>query len=112
MKKNFVFVYITASTKKEAKEIAKILISEKLAACCNIFKVDSFFWWKNKILSTKEFGMFVKTKNFLIEKIIKRVKKIHSYSLPCIVSFGIQKGNKGFLNWVEKTIEKPFKINH
>jgi periplasmic divalent cation tolerance protein len=101
--KKFNFVYITASTKKEAKRIAEVLVSEKLSACCNIFKVDSGYWWEGKIEKTGEYGIFVKTKKNLVEKIIKMVKEIHSYSVPCVISFNIEKGNKDFLNWIEKS---------
>jgi len=101
--KKFSFVYITAPTKKEAKRIAEVLVSEKLAACCNIFKIDSVYWWKGKIEKSEECGIFAKTKKSLVEKIIKRVKEIHSYSVPCVISFNIEKGNKDFLNWIEKS---------
>jgi len=101
--KKFSFVYVTTPTKKEAKKVAKILVSEKLAACCNIFKIESLYWWKGKIEKSGEYGMFVKTKKNLVEKIIKRVKEIHSYSVPCIISFDIEKGNNDFLNWIEES---------
>jgi len=101
--KKFSFVYITAPNKKEAKRIVKVLISEKLAACGNIFKIDSVYWWKGKIEKRGEYGIFVKMKKNLVGKIIKRVKEIHSYSVPCIISFDIEKGNKDFLNWIEKS---------
>jgi periplasmic divalent cation tolerance protein len=101
--KKFNFVYITAPTKKRAKRIAEVLVSEKLAACCNIFKIDSVYWWRGKIEKTGEYGIFVKTKKSLVEKIIKRVKEIHSYSVPCVVSFDVCKGNKDFLKWIEKS---------
>jgi periplasmic divalent cation tolerance protein len=104
--KKFTFVYITASTKKEAKKIAEVLVSEKLAACCNIFKIDSVYCWRGKIERAKEHGIFVKTKKSLIEKIIKRVKEIHSYSVPCILSFDVEKGNKDFLNWIDESLFK------
>jgi periplasmic divalent cation tolerance protein len=99
--KKFSFVYITAPNKKEAKRIADVLVSEKLAACCNVFKIDSVYWWKGKIEKTGEYGIFTKTKKSLVEKIIKRVKEIHSYSVPCVVSFEIKKGNKDYLKWIE-----------
>ena len=101
--KRFSLIYITAPTKKEAKAIAEILISEKLAACCNIFKIDSLYWWQGKIEKSKEYGIFVKTRKILVKKIIKRVKEIHSYSVPCIISFNIEEGNKDFLTWIEKS---------
>jgi periplasmic divalent cation tolerance protein len=101
--KKFSLVYITASSKKEAKKIAEVLVSEKLAACCNIFKIDSLYWWRGKIKKGGEYGIFTKTKKSLVERIIKRVKEVHSYSVPCIISFNIEKGSKDFLNWIEKS---------
>jgi periplasmic divalent cation tolerance protein len=101
--KRFSFVYITASNEKEAKRIADVLVFEKLAACCNIFKIDSVYWWEGKIERSEEYGIFAKTKKSLVEKIIKRVKEIHSYSVPCVVSFDVCKGNKDFLKWIEKS---------
>ena len=106
----FTFVYLVAKNKREAEKIARILVSEKLGACCNIFKIDSIYRWKGKIEKSKEYGIFIKTKKILVEEIIKRVKKIHSYQIPCIVSFDIKKGNKDFLNWIEKTTKNNFKI--
>ncbi|MGB9598828.1 MAG: divalent-cation tolerance protein CutA [Minisyncoccales bacterium] len=113
--RKFSLVYITAPSKKEAKRICQTLLSQRLAACCNIFKIDSMYWWTpihpppsrqrrapGKIEKSQEFGIFVKTKKSLIEKIIKRVKQIHSYSTPCIISFNIEKGNKDFLKWIDK----------
>lgn len=101
--KKFIIVYTTTSTKKEAEKIAKILIKEKLAACCNIFKIDSIFWWQGKIEKTKEYGIFIKTKKTIFKKIEEKIKEFHSYSLPCIISFPIEVGFKNFLNWIEKS---------
>ncbi|MGB9598510.1 MAG: divalent-cation tolerance protein CutA [Minisyncoccales bacterium] len=57
--------------------------------------------WQGKIQKEKEFGMLVKTKAKLIDKIIKRVKDFHSYEIPCIISLPIEKGNKEFLDWIK-----------
>jgi len=95
-------IYITTKTKKEAKKIAKILVKEKLAACCNVFPIESIYRWRGKIENAKEFGMFVKTKKNLVEKIIKRAKDLHSYDIPCIISLPIRNSNKDFLKWIKR----------
>jgi periplasmic divalent cation tolerance protein len=98
--KKFSLIYITTQSKKEAKRIAKILLKEKLIACANIFPIESQFLWQGKIKKVKEFGMILKTKRRLVEKIVKKIKAIHSYKIPCIISFSIEKGNKDFLDWI------------
>lgn len=101
--RKFILVYTTCPNQKEAKKIALILIKEKLAACCNIFKIDSIFRWRGKIEKTKEYGIFIKTKRNLFKKVEKRIKEIHSYSIPCIISFPIESGLKSFLSWIERS---------
>jgi len=95
-------IYITTPTQKETKRIAKTLLREKLAACCNIFPIESIYRWQGKIKDEREFGIFVKTNSKLVEKVIKKVKELHSFETPCIISFGIEKGYKKFLKWIDK----------
>ncbi len=95
-------IYITASSKKEAGKIGEVLIKERLAGCVNIFPIKSIYRWKGKIMKAAEAGLFVKTKAKLVGKVIKRVKKLHSYEIPCIISLPIEKGSLEFLKWIEK----------
>lgn len=100
--KKFSLIYITGPTRKEAEKIANVFIEEKLATCVNIFPVESIYKWRGKIEKTKEFGMLVKTKTKLTKEIIKKVKEIHPYKTPCLISLLIESGNQEFLNWINK----------
>lgn len=94
-------VYITAGNKKEAQKIAETLIKERLAACVNFFSISSIYRWKGKVERAKEIAIFAKTKSKLVGKIIKVVKKIHSYEVPCIISLPVKKGDLKFLKWID-----------
>ena len=103
--KNIKFFYITAPNKKEAGRIAKKLLDKRLIACANVInKVNSYFVWKNKIQNSKEIIICGKTTSKNQKKIIKVVKSIHSYSVPCIIFFDIKNGNKDFLKWIEQSV--------
>ena len=95
-------VYVTTTNEKEAKKIAKALVEEKLAACINWFPIKSIYKWKGKIQEEKEVAMVIKTQAKLVDKIIKRVKELHSSSIPCIISLSIEKGYKKFLEWIKE----------
>ena len=96
-------VYITVGNEDEAKKIAKILVNERLAACVNIYKVESVYRWRGELVEDKELVLIAKTTDNKVEKIIKRVKEVHSYELPCIISFKIDKGLEEFIKWVEES---------
>ena len=103
--KGIKFFYITCSKKKEAQKIGTLLVKNKLVACANIISdVESIFRWKGKVDTSKEILIVGKTMNKNIQKIIKNVKKIHSYKIPCIIFFDIKNGNTDFLKWIIKSV--------
>lgn len=95
-------VYITTKNKEEAKIIGKLLLQSRLAACINIIdNMESMYWWEGKIEEAQEVILIAKTKASLVNEIIEKVKSVHSYKCPCIVSFSIQTGNKPYLDWIK-----------
>jgi len=93
-------IYITTGTKEEARKIGKALVNERLVACANILPAESIFLWQGNVEEEAEAVMFVKTRDELADKVINRVKELHSYEVPCIVSFSIESGNPEYLEWI------------
>ena len=99
----YIVVFVTSKDKKEATKIAKGLLKKRLCACVNIVnKINSFFWWQGKIDSSSEALLIIKTKKPLLNKLIKEVKRLHSYSVPEIIALPIIGGNKDYLKWLDK----------
>jgi periplasmic divalent cation tolerance protein len=100
----YAVIFITAANKKEAKKIASVLIEEKLAACVNIIEnLHSIFWWQGKVDSTKEALLIVKTRKALMNKLIKKVKSLHSYAVPEIIALPVVSGDKKYLQWINES---------
>jgi periplasmic divalent cation tolerance protein len=98
-------LYITASSTVEAKIIAQILIEERLIGCANIFnQVTSIYRYQDDIKEEQEVILIAKTIHTNIETIIKRVKELHSYECPCIITLPITKGNPEYLSWLYEVI--------
>ena len=88
----------------EAQSIGKTLVEEKLVACINILpNATSLYWWEGKVEKNSEVVMIAKTTDSLVSQVIERIKALHSYECPCIVSLPIEQGNEDFLTWVEKS---------
>ena len=101
-----IFVYIVCKNKAEAKKIGLSLVKKRLAACCNIFPIESIYWWNKKIVKDREIVLIIKTikKNF--KKIEKEAKKLHSYKTPCILEIPIKRVNLKYLSWLRKEIKQ------
>ena len=98
-----VFLYITVGSAGEAASIARDLLDDRLIACANIIDgATSLYRWEGKIADEKEAVMIAKTREDLVEKVIDRVRELHSYDCPCIVALPIVAGNPAFLDWIDE----------
>jgi periplasmic divalent cation tolerance protein len=96
-------IYITAGSMDEARTIAKGLVSNRLAACANIIdNMNSLYWWNGEVQDDREVILIAKTVESLVPELIDKVKSMHSYECPCIVSLPIIDGNPAFLEWIAK----------
>ncbi len=100
-----IFIYTTCADKKEAQKIARAIVRGRLAACINIWPIDYCYLWKGKMGEGKEMAMVLKTAEKNFGKIEKMIKKMHSYDVPCIAGWKIDKVNKDFGSWVESALE-------
>lgn len=100
-------VLITASSPDEGARIAGALVDERLAACVNrLDGISSVYWWKGKVEHEQETLLIAKTRGELVERLIARVKELHSYSVPEVIALPIEAGNPDYLNWIaEETRE-------
>jgi len=94
-------VYMTCCDQEEAEHIAQVLVEKRLAACVNMLGgMNSVYWWEGKIEHSKEVVLVVKTRSELIEGLTHVVTELHSYEVPCIVSWPLEGGNPDFLKWI------------
>jgi periplasmic divalent cation tolerance protein len=114
MFRNLRFVYITTKDKDQARTIGKVLVEERLAACVNILDgMESIYHWDDKIVEDKECVLIAKTPYYNVNRLTKRVKELHTYDVPCIISLVIteQEGNEEYLDWLRNETEKPLLTN-
>lgn len=110
MFRNLRFVYVTTKDREEAVQIGTKIVEEKLAACANIINgMESIYRWKGNIETDNECILILKTSYNNVGKLSKRVKELHSYEVPCIISLNIaeQEGNEDYLNWIRDSVRKP-----
>ena len=101
-KPGYIVVFITVKDPEEAQKVAKALLKRRQAACANIVpEVDSHFWWKDKLDSSRESLLIVKTKEALLPDVIRTVKKLHGESIPEIIALPIIGGSRDYLEWLD-----------
>jgi periplasmic divalent cation tolerance protein len=61
--------------------------------------------WEGKVQDDNETVLIAKTTEVQVPRLIERVKKLHSYDCPCVLSIPVSDGNKAFLNWIENEVK-------
>jgi periplasmic divalent cation tolerance protein len=101
-----VVVLVTCGSEEEALKISNALVEAHLAACVNLVApIRSIYRWEGKIWDEKEWLLIIKTQKHRFEELEKKVKSLHSYSLPEMISLPITKGSSAYLNWIRENTE-------
>lgn len=103
VEREFSTVLITVPDRESAKKIARNVIEKKLAACVNIYPVESMYWWKNQIEEATEFILLIKIRSQDFNRLKDFILKSHPYELPCIVRYEIVEGHKPYLDWIKES---------
>ena len=104
---SYILVFMTASSKSEAKKIVRSLLEEKLIACANMIdSVSSVFWWQENIKEEKEVLVIMKSHQELFNKVSTRIREVHSYDTPEILALSIVDGSSHYLEWMNKVLNR------
>lgn len=100
------FLYITTKDFSEARVLAQKALEERVVACANIFTtVESMYWWQGSIQNSSECVLLLKTRADKVDEAMAVIKHWHSYSVPCIVTIPIEKGDEPYLNWLRGEVK-------
>jgi periplasmic divalent cation tolerance protein len=100
-------VLITAPNENDAEAIAKALLEARLAACVNIIRnIRSLYRWQGKVEDEQEVLMIVKTRKERFGELVKKVRGLHSYTVPEIIALPVTDGLEEYLGWIGQETEK------
>ncbi len=105
MTQSFATIFCTVPDQATAQKIALNLVSNQLAACCNIIAgVESVYFWEGKICRDAELLLIIKSSQEKFEKIKERIIELHPYEIPEVISLPIINGNESYLKWIEEQV--------
>jgi periplasmic divalent cation tolerance protein len=102
---SIISIYAVFANAEEAERIGRIMVEERLAACVNILgPIKSIYRWKGRIETADEVAAIFKTHHWAGDALIERIAALHSYDVPCIASWPIDKILRSYADWVEDSV--------
>lgn len=100
-----ILFYIPCPDKACAEKISRTLLEEELIGCANIIPgMESMYWWEGKLETSSEHILILKVlkTSDAQDLVTKRVKELHPYDIPCIMTLPILGINPEYKKWLEE----------
>ena len=104
--KQYIIITTTFDNKDELDKVSKILLEDRLVSCCQVYNIESAYWWKDNIVDANEYLLKMKTKKELYKEVERIILENHSYEVPEIITYNIEDGYSKYLNWIDKETTK------
>jgi len=100
-----VSVYAVFADAEEAERIGRAVVEDRLAACVNLLgSIRSIYRWKGAVENAEEIAAIFKTSEDQVDALITRIAGMHSYDVPCVVAWPIEKVLGSYSDWIEESV--------
>ncbi len=103
--KQFILVLVTTPNLKVGRKLARTALEHRLAACVNLIpKLESHYWWQEKMEVTNEVLLLIKTTKSKLAALEKLIVANHPYDTPEFLALSFSAGNERYLNWLRVNV--------
>ncbi len=99
---SLIIISTTFEQKEDGVKVARLLLDERLVACAQLSgPISSYYHWDGSLADSIEFSLSLKTTGLLYKKVAARIKEVHPYEVPEIVSQAVTHVNEEYMEWVK-----------
>lgn len=99
-----VLVTTTLADEAAALGLARALVESRLAACVHVAPVTSVYRWQGDLEQAREWSCQIKTTRGRLGELLERVKSLHPYQVPEILTVDIAGGDPAYLRWLDESV--------
>ena len=102
----FAIVLVTTPNLKSARALARAALSCRLIACANLIpKIESHYWWQEKIECGQEVLLVMKTLKSKLTSLEKLIIANHPYQTPELLVLPVKAGSQPYLDWLQTSLQ-------
>ncbi|MFC5719071.1 divalent-cation tolerance protein CutA [Streptomyces gamaensis] len=97
---DYAVVTTTTDAEDKAHALAGSAVTERLAACAQVYPIASVYRWEGKVEREREWRVDFKTRAELVDKLAAFISAHHDYDEPEVIAVPVIGGSPGYLNWL------------
>jgi len=102
---NYCIVFVTVDSLESGRRISRVIVNEKLAACCTILpNAISIYGWKGTLHERNEQVLMIKTLESKLTALKDRIVELHNDEVPEIISINLHSGLSSYLSWISTSL--------
>ena len=98
--RKLVTVLTTLPDEGAAQALARVLVSERLAACVQRTAIASTYRWKGRIEDAAEVLLLIKSTDDLVDSLRARLIALHPYEVAEFVVLTSDVASQAYVDWV------------
>lgn len=99
-------VTTTFERREDAERMATVLVGQRLAACAQIVgPISSTYWWQEKIVSSEEYQLVVKSDEHVYSRLEQTILAKHPYETPEIVAVAPTHVDVKYQQWLCRELQ-------
>jgi len=103
----YFLVFCTCPDEAAAADLARSLVTERLAACVNrLTGLRSTYRWEGAVQDDAEVLLLIKTTGERLANLSARIEALHPYDVPEIVAVEIATGSERYLAWLGQSVSE------
>ncbi|MFQ5940528.1 MAG: divalent-cation tolerance protein CutA [Nitrososphaerales archaeon] len=99
-----IIVLSTYPDEQTAAKIAKKIVKSRLAACVNLARIRSLYWWNDEIEDSKECLAIFKSTQKTARTLKEAIAKSHPYEVPEIIEVSMNNVSSSYLRWLAESV--------
>jgi periplasmic divalent cation tolerance protein len=95
----FLVFYVPCPDETTARQLADQILQQRLAACANLFPIQSVYWWDQNLQQEGEWVALFKTTLALEQTLEQALTTLHPYQTPCLLRYEVR-ANRAYEDWI------------
>lgn len=103
------YLYLTCD-ELQSREIARVLLEERLIACAKFVPVQAIYWWQDDIENADEIMLVMESALDLFDEVEAKLEEVHSYDTFVLEAVPVDRLSQDAGDWMRGELKPASRV--